>query len=63
MVTRRLPLAQPAHLDVALTLLFQFPARTDAVEIAVEIDFQQDGRMKARCAFLFGLYVLKSKGL
>jgi len=46
------PTGQPDQLNVALALAFEAPARWDAVEVAVEIDLEQDRRMvggTARC--------------
>jgi hypothetical protein len=39
---RRQATGQPHHLDVALRLALQPPARLDAVHVAVDVDLEQD---------------------
>ena len=45
LVVRRKPSHKPHHLDVAPRLPFQAPARCDAVEVAVDEELQEYGRM------------------
>jgi hypothetical protein len=47
-------LRQPHHLGVALRLALQLPARRELVDVAVNVDLQQQSRMVARPAGHFG---------
>jgi len=49
-VRRRLSFGEPHHLDVSTALGFQPPGGTDTVEVAVEVDFEQDVRAELRSA-------------
>jgi len=45
-----LSFGEPHHLDVSTALGFQPPGGTDTVEVAVEVDFEQDVRAELRSA-------------
>ena len=58
---RRQPSGQPDQLHVSLRLALQAPARLDAVQIPVDVDLQQRGRVIRRAAGDFRLSALKTQ--
>jgi hypothetical protein len=52
---------QPHHLDVAPSLALKPAARLDPIEVAVDVELQQDRRMIRRSAGYLGLDTVESK--
>ena len=55
------PTREPDQLDVALRLAFEPPAGLDAVQVPVDVDLQQRGRVIRRPPGLGGLCALKTE--
>jgi len=60
-VVRNKPARQPHHLNVASSLALQPPARLNPIEIAVDVELQQDRWMVGRPASYLGSNPVKSQ--